>query len=209
MAYQGYPTIYALPDDLALSPIAARQRRAVRTGQWSWSRASPRLLNRSSRRSPPGISRRSPLRFPCGMAVTRTVPVQFSCHVVGADGRVTHHAWLADGPEDPRPAIAERVVAACAGTRAGVAYNAGFERACLRQIAGVVPALAEPLSEIAARLTPDRSSTSGDGYQVQTPLGPREAADYPVRGETSETSARARRVRVSSPSELTLPVTTP
>ena len=80
------------------------------------------------------------------------VPVQFSCHVQDAAGHVTHHEWLADGPGDPRPALAERLVAACEGARTIVAYNAPFERQCIEQLAEAVPALAAPLGSIAERL---------------------------------------------------------
>ena len=46
---------------------------------------------------------------------------------------MTHDAWLAEGPEDPRPALAERLVAAWAGTPTVVAYNAPFEAVCLQK----------------------------------------------------------------------------
>jgi hypothetical protein len=65
---------------------------------------------------------------------------------------VTHHAWLAKGPEDPRPVLAECLVAACGKARTVVAYNAPFEQRCLQQLADAVPGLATPLTEIAARL---------------------------------------------------------
>jgi hypothetical protein len=80
------------------------------------------------------------------------VPVQFSCHVQEADGRVTHHEWLAEGPEDPRPTLAERLIRACEGAQTVVAYNAGFERRRLEQMAEALPALAAPLRSIVARL---------------------------------------------------------
>jgi len=48
--------------------------------------------------------------------------------VQAADGRVTHHEWLAEGPEDPRPMLAERLVRACESARTVVASNASFER---------------------------------------------------------------------------------
>jgi hypothetical protein len=150
----GYHTIHDLPDDLALGAIADRQRRAVQTGQLI---VEPGLAQALEVFVPP-------LAFldfeTVGLAIPvwngchpyDAVPVQFSCHVVEADGRVTHHAWLADGPEDPRPALAERVVAACAGARTVVAYNAPFERGCLQQLASAVPRLAESLSAVAAGL---------------------------------------------------------
>ena len=63
------------------------------------------------------------------------------------------YEWLADGPGDPRPALAKHLVAACRGARTVVAYNAPFERSCLEQLAVAVPHVGAALSEIAARLT--------------------------------------------------------
>ena len=80
------------------------------------------------------------------------VPVQFSCQVEDAGGRVTHHEWLAEGPGDPRPALAQRLIRACEPGRRVVAYNAGFERGCLVTMADALPALAGPLRSIADRL---------------------------------------------------------
>ena len=80
------------------------------------------------------------------------VPVQFSCHRPAADGTLTHHEWIADGPRDPRPELARQLVAACRGARTVVAYNAGFERGCIERLAATVPELADELLGIAARL---------------------------------------------------------
>src|SRR5438094_932642 len=80
------------------------------------------------------------------------VPVQFSCHVQAADGRVSHNEWLASGPEDPRPALAERLISACEGARTVVAYNAGFERRGIEQMAEVLLSLTMPLQSIVDRL---------------------------------------------------------
>jgi hypothetical protein len=80
------------------------------------------------------------------------VPVQFSCHVVTEQHGMTHHAWLADGSEDPRPEIAARVIEACRGANVVVAYNASFERTILRQLAEAVPEQAAALAGIEARL---------------------------------------------------------
>ncbi len=80
------------------------------------------------------------------------VPVQLSCHVVGARGATAHHEHLADGPGDPRPAIAAAVVRACAGAETVVAYNAGFERRCLEHLAANVPSQRAALRAVAKRL---------------------------------------------------------
>ncbi len=151
---QGYRTIHDLPEDVPLGPIADRQRRAVQEGRLI---VEPALAAALDAFVPPIAF----LDFETvGLAVPvwegchpyDAVPVQFSCHVQGVDGRVTHHEWLAEGPEDPRPALAERLVRACESARTVVAYNAGFERRCLEQMAEVLPTLAAPLRSIVARL---------------------------------------------------------
>jgi hypothetical protein len=151
---QGYRTIHDLPEDVPLGPIADRQRRAVREGRII---VEP-TLGRALHVFVPPIAF---LDFETvGLAVPvwegchpyDAVPAQFSCHVQDTEGRVAHHEWIADGSEDPRPALAERLIQACEGVRTIVAYNAGFERRCIEQMADALPALAAPLRGIVARL---------------------------------------------------------
>jgi predicted RecB family nuclease len=151
---QGYRTIYDLPENVPLSLIADRQRRAVQEGRII---VEPTLARALEVFVPPiafldfeTVSLAVPVWEGCHPY--DAVPVQFSCHVQEADGRVTHHEWLAEGPEDPRPALAERLVRACASARTVVAYNAGFERGRIEQMAQALPALAAPLQSIVARL---------------------------------------------------------
>jgi predicted RecB family nuclease len=80
------------------------------------------------------------------------LPVQWSCHLEDGAGGLAHHAWLADGPDDVRPALADRLLAACEPARTIVAYQASFERECIRRIAAGAPALAPRLERIAERL---------------------------------------------------------
>jgi hypothetical protein len=151
---QGYRTIHDLPEDVPLGKIADRQRRAVQEGRVIVEPTLAQALDVFV----------APIAFldfeTVGLAIPvwegchpyDAMPVQFSCHVQDADGRVTHHEWLAEGPEDPRPTIAARVIEACEGAQTAVAYNAGFERRRLEQMAEALPALAAPLRSIVARL---------------------------------------------------------
>lgn len=125
---QGYRTIYDLPKDVALSAIANRQRRAVQEGRII---VEPTLSRALDGFVPPialldfeTVSLAVPVWEGCHPY--DTVPVQFSCHVQEKDGRVTRHEWLAEGPDDPRPALAERLVRVCESVRTIVAYNASF-----------------------------------------------------------------------------------
>jgi hypothetical protein len=151
---EGYHTIHDLPDDVALGAIADRQRRAVQTGQLIVESTLAQALEVFV---PPiafldfeTVSLAVPVWN--GSRPYDAVPVQFSCHVLHGDGQVTHHEWLAEGPGDPRPALAERLVAVCQGVPTVVAYNAPFERSCLESLAAAKPSLAVSLGRISDRL---------------------------------------------------------
>jgi predicted RecB family nuclease len=75
-----------------------------------------------------------------------------SCHVRDASGDLEHYEFLAEGPDDPRPAIAQAVVRACEGAQTVVAYNASFERGRLVHLAENVPSLRTALLDVADRL---------------------------------------------------------
>jgi predicted RecB family nuclease len=150
----GYATIYDLPTDLELSAIHARQVKAVTTGRPVVEPALAGAL----------VEFTSPLAFldfeTVSLAIPRyagcrpweNTPVQFSCHTEGRGGKLVHHEWIADGPEDPRPGLAAALVRACAGARRVVAYYASFEGECLKQLARAVPELARELDGIRAKL---------------------------------------------------------
>jgi predicted RecB family nuclease len=151
---QGYRMISDLPDELPLGPVQERQRRAVRENRLI---VEPGLAEALKAFAPPiafldfetvGL----PIPVWNGCHPYDFVPVQFSCHVQDEGGHVTHREWLAEGHEDPRPALAERLIEACGSARTVVAYHASFERACIERLAAAVPALASALREITARL---------------------------------------------------------
>ena len=150
----GYATIYDLPSDLELSVIHARQVKAVQTGRIVVEPTLPKALAQFT----------SPLAFldfeTVSLAIPRwlgcrpwqQVPVQFSAHVEERDGGLVHHEWIAEGPEDPRPALAEALVDVCAGARKIVAYHASFERECIKRLREGVPRVAKELERIERRL---------------------------------------------------------
>jgi hypothetical protein len=151
---QGYTTILDLPDDVELSWVADRQRRAVKAGRLI---VEPTLRDALADVHSPyavldfeAIQPAIPMWDGC--RPYDQVPAQFSCDVVSASGAIAHHEWLADGPGDPRPEIAARVVAACHGVERVFAYNAMFEALVLRELADAVPEHAAALGGIEARL---------------------------------------------------------
>jgi uncharacterized protein DUF2779 len=151
---QGYRLISDLPDDVPLAPIQDRQRRAVQENRLI---VEPALAEALKVFVPPIAFldfETVALAIPVwnGCHPYDFVPVQFSCHVQDADGGIVHHEWLADGSDDPRPMLAERLVQACGPARTIVAYHASFERACIEQLAEALPGMASSLHEIAGRL---------------------------------------------------------
>lgn len=142
-----------LPEDAGLNPLHTRIKHAVRTGEayldtdgvrqatacWAFPRiwldfetiglAIPRWVGTS----------------PYGQ-----VPFQFSAHVEQADGELTHVEALDLSGRDPREPIASALAKL---PREGVviAWNAAFERRCLRMLAEAVPCHREELLSLAER----------------------------------------------------------
>jgi hypothetical protein len=151
----GCRTIHALPAGMSLNATAERQRRSVVAGSMI---VEPSLRGALQRFAPPlafldfeTINPAIPVWDGCHPY--DNLPVQFSCHRQKPGGGYEHVEWLADGPGDPRPAIAEALVAACAGARTIVAYNASFEKTRLRELgAALGPKTARAMEDIAGRI---------------------------------------------------------
>jgi hypothetical protein len=81
------------------------------------------------------------------------VPVQFSCHLLAYPGAEPQHfAWIARGSDDPRPRIAEALVAACRDAVTVMAYFSSFEQGCLKRLAEWVPSRSIELMSIHDRI---------------------------------------------------------
>ena len=146
---RGFETIHDLPTDLELSVIHARQVKAVTTGQMVVERTLAKALTQFQ----------SPLAFLDFETVSYAIPRFTGCRPwenmpvqVSVRRENRRSAFLADGPEDPRPAIAQLVVEACSGAKRVVVYSASFERQCLKNLAARVPGLAADLDAVAAIL---------------------------------------------------------
>lgn len=151
---RGVTRVQDVPPTTKLSAPAARQVEAVRTGETV---VEPGLSGVLAALTRPIAYLDFETVMPAvpawdGCHPYEQVPVQLSSHVEDASGALTHHAFLPDGPEDPRPAMAEAVVRAVDGAATVLAYNAPFERRCLELLAAAVPHLRAPLLAAAARL---------------------------------------------------------
>lgn len=141
LLHDGVASMRDIPGGVSLSAIQTRQVRAMKTGKVAVEVGLAEALR--SLKAPVAyldfetINPAVPVWTGCGPYMA--VPVQMSCHVVSARGTTTHHERLAEGPGDPRPAMADAVVGACEGARTVVAYNASFEKRCLQHLAEHVP----------------------------------------------------------------------
>jgi hypothetical protein len=64
------------------------------------------------------------------------IPFQFSLHVVEkVNAKPVHHSFLADGAGDPRAEVLNRLKKLLGTTGSIVAYYAGFEAGCLKEMA--------------------------------------------------------------------------
>lgn len=77
------------------------------------------------------------------------VPFQFSCHTEDANGTITHRSFLSVDGSDPRRNCAEALIECVGSSGAIIAYNASFERGCVRGLADALPDLGPELTAIA------------------------------------------------------------
>jgi len=148
---QGFTTIRDLPADFNLSVIAERQRQAVIEQRIIVDPTLAKALQDFDSHIGFLDFETVGLAIPVwdGCRPYEAVPVQFNFCLQQPDGTLKYSEWIADGPEDPRPAIASALVEACQHADKIAAYNASFERKCLEGLAAAVPSLASELISIA------------------------------------------------------------
>jgi hypothetical protein len=95
--------------------------------------------------------------------ISRAVPVwpamkpweqgaaQFSYHETNSDGTHTHAEFLAEGPDDARPLLTQRMIEATANAERIVTYSA-FEKTRIRGLQETVPSLRAELIELENKL---------------------------------------------------------
>ena len=76
------------------------------------------------------------------------IPFQYSLHIEHADGSLEHREFLAEAGQDPREALACRLIADIPRDVTVLAYNMSFEKVVLRNLAEQFPQYAEHLMAI-------------------------------------------------------------
>lgn len=98
------------------------------------------------------------------------LPVQWSCHIEHKDGRLDHHAFLAEGLDDPRPQFAKTMIDAVGSEGPIFVYKQGFELGRIRELARDFPEMAEALNAIAERVV-DLLPLTQDSYYHPAMMG--------------------------------------
>jgi len=159
---QGVHSVWDIPPTEKLPDAAKRQLKALKQGKMIVEPGLQAALDEALGTGRLGyldfetISRAVPVWD--GLAPWQQTVVQFSYHqrrssVVGSrlSDDYTHSAYLAEGPHDPRPEMVERMLEATARAERIVMYST-FERSRINELAEQVPAFADDLKALAAKL---------------------------------------------------------
>ena len=79
-------------------------------------------------------------------------PFQYSCHVLAADGTLTHRDYLHTDTDDPRRPLIQTLLNDIQDIGSIIVYYAPFEKGRLQELATAFPEYASPLLAIVARL---------------------------------------------------------
>ncbi len=149
----GYNDVRDIPKGVLQNPNHQRVWRATCAGEEEVDIAEATVLN----------------EWPCpryyldfetiGLAVPRwkgvrpymQVPFQWSCHIHHEDGYMQHVEFLDVTGDDPRKACAEGLVEHIGNEGILIAYNAGFEKRVIRELAEMYPDMSESLLEMNER----------------------------------------------------------
>jgi hypothetical protein len=115
---------------------------------WLHRRGGPAALASSQ---PPAATGAGRSLWP-GTRPYQSLPFQWTCDVQGPAGSLVRHGFLAGTEGDPRRAFALTLLQVLGSTGAVLAYNAGFERNRIRELAQQFDDLAPALDAVLARI---------------------------------------------------------
>jgi len=150
---EGYQDVRDIPDGVLQNPNHQRVWRATCAGEEEVNVAEAAVLNEW------GWPRYYLDFETIGLAVPRwkgvrpyvQVPFQWSLHIQHEDGRMEHVEFLDVTGADPRRACAEGLVEHIGPEGILIAYNAGFERRVIRELAAMYPDLSKVLLDMTER----------------------------------------------------------
>ncbi len=148
---RGVRSILDIPDGEQLSPAQERARQSVIANK---PQASESLFSELDQIVPPAHFLDFETLMPAlpvfpGTRPFEMVPFQWSDHVVGEAGSISHSEFLAEGHDDPRAELAEALIAQLAGAATIVAYGS-YEKTCFRSLIKALPEQQSSLERLMA-----------------------------------------------------------
>ena len=105
-----------------------------------------------------------------GLKPYEQFPFQYSCHVLAADGTLTHREYLHVDRDDPRPPLLASLLTHLGPTGSVMVYHQSFEAKVLQTLADTFPAQGSALISIRDRLW-DLEVVFKDAYRHPAFLG--------------------------------------
>ena len=151
---QGYRDLRDVPPGALVNPLHQTIAQATRSGQ-AW--VSERLRSVLAAVPYPRLFLDfETVRFVIppwlGTRPFQALPFQFSCHRLASDGTVSHVEFIDLTGQSPIDAFVEHLLEAVAGGGPIMVWNQGFEASRLRELAEMVPASRDALTQVMARL---------------------------------------------------------
>ena len=153
--HRGVDSIRKIPDNFELSDTQAMIRQSIISGK---PKVLPGLPMALQGFGPPAYYLDFETMMPAIPAYPQTKPYeriafQWSLHLMGQDGAISHQEFLASGDEDPRREVAESLIAAVSIPDIPiVVYHETTEKGILQSLEKKLPNLAESLSSIRGRV---------------------------------------------------------
>ena len=151
---EGHFSLLDLPLDRLSSPRHRRMALAVRTGQAVVEPGAVAALSLVP--GPRRWLRVETIGFAlppwAGTHPYQALPFQWSCDLDAGDGRIVHSSHIAPAGPDPRRGFALSLVRGLGNSGPLLAYNAGFERNRIRELAARFEDLSEPLLALLPRI---------------------------------------------------------
>jgi predicted RecB family nuclease len=151
---QGYQSISQIPDEQPLSDLQTRVRDAHRADAEFVSDKLAQALDDFDLPAYYLDFETLGLAIPVypGTRPYQRVPFQWSVHHLDQAGNLTHEDFLADGPDEPRRALAEALIEAVGDNPEPIIVFTSFEAGVIRDLARDLPDLEKPLLAMIERL---------------------------------------------------------
>lgn len=150
----GIEDVPHIPDDYGLTENQARVARVIKSGEAERDLAIQTIMSEFGYPRYYLDFETTQVAVPIwpGTRPYQQLLLQWSCHVENAAHELMHHAFLAQGFDDPRRAFAEKLINTLGDTGPVFVYNQAFEATRLSELAKLFPDLKVAIEAIIMRI---------------------------------------------------------